>query len=345
MLKHVGWLGLLLLVMPVSAVEPCFSDLGSDVVGVCITEVSDCLAACGTRSVRAGDVLTAEQAEKLELTANGKADRTAEVVYLPVFADGVGQEERVSVFLRGTEDEKPVAQDSAVETYKNIAVTAAPHCEDPEGGELIYTVVRAPKRGTVTWQADGTFTYTPKDEKVGEDYFTYVAEDAAGNCSAEAKVSVTILQCSSSDVFADMVGDPQELAAVFLRKHDIFSGTEIGELTCFCPEQTVSYEEFLMMLMKQTGLEAERTQETGWFAPWQTAALRAGLTAKPEQFDRQTAAALVAEILPGSSDAEQAWIETGNFAEAKPLTRREAARMLYAVHCYCTENDVVFPWQ
>lgn len=332
---------MLSLLTPVS--EPCFAEFGTDVLGVCITEVSDCEAHCGSREIRAGDVLTAEQAQKLELTANGKADRTAEIGYLPVFADGVGREETVSVFLRGTEDEKPIAQDSKVETYKNIAVTAMPHCEDPEGGELVYTVVRAPKRGTVTWQTDGTFTYTPKDEKVGEDYFTYVAEDAAGNQSAEAKVRITILQCSSSDVFADMVGDPQELAAVFLRKHDIFSGTEIGDLTCFCPDQTVSYEEFLMMLMKLTGLEAEETTETGWFAPWQTAALRAGLTAKPENFTQEDAAALVAEMLPGNT--EEAWAEAGNFAEPKPLTRREAARMLYAVHCYCTENDVVFPWQ
>lgn len=348
----------------------CFADLEQkNLQGVCIVDVpqTGCWVSCGARTIRAGDILTTEQMAQMQITATSPMNMVAALSYLPVYADGVGAVETLRFSLRGTEDACPVARDSCVETYKNIAVSAAPNCEDPEGDALIYTILRKPKRGTVVWNADGTFTYTPKAEKVGEDYFTYMAEDPAGNQSEEAKVCVTILKCSSRDVFADMVGDPQELEAVFLRKHDIYSGISIGSVSCFYPEQTVSYEEFLMMLMKLTGLSAEETAQTDWFAPWQTAAFRAGLTRGSENdgFDQMDAAVLTAGILDlqlpqsvtvfsnAETDVQAACMEAleqaglSCFAEGdlETVTRRDAARILYTIHQYCEENQIVFPWQ
>ena len=290
--------------IPTSAAEPvdCFSEMvQEDLVGICVTETAgtDCRVFCGNRTICAGDILTVEQAEQMQVTTTSATDTVAEFSFLPVFSDRIGAVETLYFQLRGTEDQIPVAQDSEIETYKNIEISGTLDCRDPEGGELIYTIVRKPKRGMVTWNEDGTFTYTPKKEQVGADYFTYVAEDTAGNQSAETKVSITIMKCSSNDVFADMVGDPQAFVATFLRKNEIYSGVEIGDTRCFCPEQTVSYEEFLMMLMKLTGLEREQTTETDWFAPWQTAALRAGWTTERavDGFDKTDAAVLTAGIL------------------------------------------------
>ena len=40
---------------------------------------------------------------------------------------------------------------------------------DPEGDLLTYHVVKKPARGAVTVQEDGTFVYTPYENKTGKD--------------------------------------------------------------------------------------------------------------------------------------------------------------------------------
>ena len=46
-------------------------------------------------------------------------------------------------------DEAPVVQDLKVRTYRNIPYRAAFLEANPQAGELTYTIVREPKRGTV----------------------------------------------------------------------------------------------------------------------------------------------------------------------------------------------------
>lgn len=48
---------------------------------------------------------------------------------------------------------------------------------DPDGDRLIYLMTRAPKTGTVTIDADGTYTYTPGDDFTGVDTFYIAAID------------------------------------------------------------------------------------------------------------------------------------------------------------------------
>ena len=67
-----------------------------------------------------------------------------------------------------------------METYKNLPNTASFRAKDPEGEAVTYAVLRQPKRGTVTLDGQGGFTYTPKKNKVGVDSFTYTATDPAG---------------------------------------------------------------------------------------------------------------------------------------------------------------------
>ena len=85
-------------------------------------------------------------------------------------------------------NEAPTAQDSDFETYKNIAAPVPLSIQDPENDELTVTIVSQPKRGTVEVSDDGTVTYTPTENKVGKDSFTYTVTDTAGNVSEEATV-------------------------------------------------------------------------------------------------------------------------------------------------------------
>ena len=59
-------------------------------------------------------------------------------------------------------------------------------------------------------------------------------------------------------------------------------------------------------------------------------------------FTREDAAAVTACLLELPEDTAAACF-SGSAASA--MTRRDAARLLYAVHCRCEEEGIAFPWQ
>ena len=167
-----------------------------ELAGICITSLPE--AASGTvmlgqRVLRPGDILTAGQVEQMTFhPLKTETDLQAQLTYLPIFRDRVESVATVSIAVIGKQDQAPVAEDSAMETYKNLPNEALLKVKDPEGQKLTFTVTRPPKRGDVVIRDDGSFHYTPKKNKVGVDSFTYTATDPAGNVSREATVTITV---------------------------------------------------------------------------------------------------------------------------------------------------------
>jgi hypothetical protein len=66
--------------------------------------------------------------------------------------------------------------------------------KDPEGDAMTASIVTNPTRGTVTLNANGTFTYTPGPTALfgATDTFTYRAIDAFGAASPQTTVTITI---------------------------------------------------------------------------------------------------------------------------------------------------------
>ena len=183
---------LCLLAVPALAAETdadqvyCFTpeDFGSaedPLVGICITglpESSTGTVWLNSRVVRPGDILTADQVSQLTFSpVRTEQDATAQLSYLPIYDGRVAPSATMTLSIRGKEDKAPVAQDMTLETYKNLPLEEALKCQDPEGEALTFTVLRQPRRGTVELHADGSFTYTPKRNKVGVDSFTYTATE------------------------------------------------------------------------------------------------------------------------------------------------------------------------
>ena len=174
-----------------------------------------------------------------------------------------------------------------METYKNLPNTGKLKVTDPEGQSMTFTVTRGPKRGTVTLGDDGSFTYTPKHNKVGVDSFTYTATDSAGKVSREATVTITILKPSDASEYSDTAGKDCRFAAEWMKHTGIFVGETLGESTCFCPEKQVTRGEFVTMLVKTLDIPTdEEVTYTGytdeipqWLQPYLAAAIRSGLTA------------------------------------------------------------------
>ncbi len=296
----------------------CFSanDFASDekLTGVCITGLPEAEAGTvllGSRVVRPGDILSAGQLEKLRFQPlRTEVDQEVTVTYLPIYENRVAAATTMTISIRGKEDKAPVAQDSALETYKNLPNEGKLNASDPEGESITYSVIRQPKRGQVTVNPDGSYTYTPKKNKVGTDSFTYTATDPAGNVSRTATVTVEILKPKDKTQYADTVGADCRFAAEWMKNTGIFVGETISGQSCFRPEKQVSRGEFLAMLVNSLGLKVDQDATTTgfqddvptWLKPYLNAALRSGLT--------------------------ENWPHGETFGAEQPITGAEAAQLL-----------------
>lgn len=265
-----------------------FATEDTPLVGICITGLPDTATGTvllGNRVLRAGDILTAQQIQQMTFhPLRTEEDTQAVISYLPIYKNRVEKTATMTIGIRGKEDKAPVAQDLSLETYKNLPNEGILKASDPEGQALTYTVVRGPKRGALEIKADGTFTYTPKKNKVGVDSFTYTATDPAGNVSRTATVTVQILKPSDAKQYADTVGMSCRFEAEWLRNTGLFVGEQIGGNSCFYPDKTVTREEFLTMVVKALDiptrdLEAVQLPATTpqWLKPYLAAAQRSGL--------------------------------------------------------------------
>lgn len=345
----------------------CFttSDFSGDetLSGICITELPDASTGTmllGTRVLRPGDILTAEQLAQMTFNPlRTEIDQDAVVTYLPIYPDRVETGASMTIAIRGKQDKAPVAEDMAMETYKNLPADGTLKVTDPEGQTVTYTVVRQPRRGEVTINTDGTFTYTPKKNKVGTDSFTFTAADSAGNVSREATVTVQILKPTTNARYTDTAGQSCRFAAEWLRQTGIFEAENIGGASCFCPEKAVSQGEFLAMVIKTLNIPAEDkaydalpANTPTWLKPYLAAAIRSGLTANlPTDFraedpiTAENAAVILQNALDLSVSAEMdsedqtvavvamtVMADHGvNLPAGEVLTRADAAQVLYRV--------------
>ena len=296
----------------------------------------------GNRSLRAGDVVSRRDLGQLRLEA--RASGEAELTYLPVADGKLGPETVLTMHLEKTEDLAPVALEGELETWRNLPNTGTLRARD-EGGLLTFRLVDRPRRGTVDLSPDGSYTYTPKKNKVGEDSFTFTATDEAGQVSAPATVKIRILKPTDAKTYADLDRD-QQFAPLWLRETGLFGGEEISDRFSFGPERTVTRGEFLAMVMDLEGIEpeiglrtsgfADEAQAPAWVRPYLASALRrgliqgepsqAGLVFRPNDPVTQREAEGLAARVAGSAEPASALSLPENDA---PLTRLQAAELLY----------------
>lgn len=268
-----------------------FSPEEEEIAGICITELPDSSVGTvmlGSRVLQPGDILTADQLAQMTFSPlRTEADASASMSYLPIYDDHVAASATMTIAIRGKEDKAPVAEDFAAETYKNLPIEGNLKVKDPEGQALTYTVTRQPKRGEVVIHQDGTFTYTPKKNKVGIDSFIYTATDPAGNVSREATVTITIVKPTDSTQYTDTLGRSCRFAAEWMKNTGIFVGESLDGNACFNPDKEVTRGEFLTMLVKSLDIPTEEQITASvyegdyptWLQPYLAAAVRSGLVA------------------------------------------------------------------
>lgn len=353
------------LVLPAQAHHFSPGDFGRSLTGICVTAVPDEGAVLlGDRVVRSGDVLTAEQLAMLTFSpVESEEDATAVLCYLPISNQGVGPEAELVISIKGRRNEAPVAENSKMETYKNLPNEGLLSVSDPEADALTFTLTRAPRRGEVILREDGSYLYTPKKNKVGTDSFAFTATDGAGNVSNEATVTIDILKPTDERQYADTAASSCRFEAEWLRSTGIFSGEEVNGQLCFSPDETVTRGQFLAMLMEVLDLPVDRNaQETGfldespdWLRPYLAAAMRSGIISgysaeggvefRSEQaVSADEAAIMVRNAVDFAVPAAALDVERSDPLPLglDPLTRADAAETLYQVHRLRREQSGFF---
>ena len=226
----------------------------------------DAEVSLGARTLRAGDVLDRSMLSQLLVLPAENRDASCELVYCPIEGGEVQPSRALELSILTGKNEAPVCRDVKFETYKNIANTGVLSASDPEGDTLTYQLVKEPKRGTVDIAPDGSFTYTPAQNKVGKDVFTYTATDSAGNVSNVANVTVKIVKPTDKAMYQDLSGDSLAYTAMWLKDRGVYTGKRIAGNLCFEPEGTLTRGEFLVMAMKLLGAEPESARLTSGFA-------------------------------------------------------------------------------
>lgn len=343
---------------------------GEPLSGICITQLPDSWTGTvmlGDRVLRPGDILTADQIAQMTFSsARTEEDVTASMEYLPISDGHVSAGAVMTLSIRGREDQAPVAEDSAHETYKNIPLEGNLKVTEPEGQSMTFAVQRNPRRGTLEIHDDGSFTYTPKKNKIGTDSFTYTATDATGHISREATVTIQILKPSDTPQYTDTQDRDCLFQAEWMKHTGIFIGEQVGDNICFYPDTAVTRGEFVTMLVKAlelpTDAEASLTgygnEIPQWLRPYLAAAIRSGLTdglpagesfGYDESINGAEAAVMLQNALDltlteGNGDeAEEvpAWAQDAlrvlaqygfSLSPDAPLTREMAALCLYRAH-------------
>lgn len=177
-----------------------------------------------------------------------------------------------SVYMLSSVNASPVTATAAsvsldIDTHSNTAAFGKLSAYDPENDSLTYEIVSYPKNGLLflTDPAEGKYVYLPLYHFTGKDSFKYVVQDKYGNYSAAANVSITVNTSSISTVYADMVGNPANNAAICVTEKGLMSGVTNDTATNFNPNGSVTRCDFLVMSMKAAGISELPASDSAGF--------------------------------------------------------------------------------
>lgn len=210
---------------------------------------------------------------------------------------------------------KPIAENLDLSTFRNIAIRGNFEAIDPEGDCVTFEVSDVPKKGSVEPGTDGSFVYTPNENKKGQDSFTYIAIDSHGNLSNKATVTISINKQTTKITYSDMTGNGSYYAALMLAEKDVLTGEKLGNEYFFRPDDLVPRGEFVAMCLSMSGAETlQGITRTGF----------ADDDSIPKWVKPYVSTALLSGIISGYKDNDGKLV----FAAQEPITFAEAAVVL-----------------
>lgn len=126
------------------------------------------------------------------------------------------------------EDPEPRNNKATVNTLVRKARGVLANDQDPDGDALTARLVTAPQHGTLTLNADGTFTYTPQAGFHGTDSFTYKANDGQLDSNL-ATVTITVRHINHPPVITAITCDPQAIVGQPFQCHVEATDPDVGD--------------------------------------------------------------------------------------------------------------------
>jgi len=162
---------------------------------------------------------------------------------------------------------KPEAESGYLTTQASISAYGRLSATDPEGDKTEYIVISYPKRGILTFTDEevGKYKYTPGNNFVGYDDFSYVVRDEYGNYSEPVKIDIKVTDRMCSAEFVDMTEREEYGAAVAMTAMGIMCGSIVGDDLFFSPDKEVTRAEFVSMAMKSIGIRPDSTLKSSYF--------------------------------------------------------------------------------
>lgn len=143
------------------------------------------------------------------LAANGSfvytpnADFFGEDSFTYAASDGALSSEAATVTIRvAAVNDAPIAAADVFAGDEDTVLSGNVSASDVDGDTLTFALLEGPENGQLSFDGDGSFTYTPNADFFGEDFFTYTASDGALN-SGEARVTLNIAGVNDAPVAVD----------------------------------------------------------------------------------------------------------------------------------------------
>jgi hypothetical protein len=181
----------------------------------------------------------------------------------------------------------PIAENLQYTTFRNIAISGHFTAKDPEGDAVTFEIADIPKKGSVHMENDGSFVYTPCENKKGQDSFSYIAIDSNGNISNKATVTISIDKQSTKITYSDMTGNTSYYSALVLAEKGVMTGEKLGNEYFYRPDGNVSRGEFIAMCLSMSNAQTLKgITRTGfsdddsipmWVKPYVSTALMSGI--------------------------------------------------------------------
>jgi VCBS repeat-containing protein len=121
----------------------------------------------------------------------------------------------------------PVAKNDTASTLEDTAVrlNLVANDTDADGDALIVKIVSAPCHGTLTLNADGSYTYTPDRNWYGTEVFTYRATDGMGDSSI-ATVTITVAKVNDAPMALNAIYQLQQDGSVRIDFSDLVADVD-----------------------------------------------------------------------------------------------------------------------
>ena len=279
--------------------------------------------------------------------------------------EGYGSGEEIECILKFIDkvNYRPEATDDteavALKTQESISLFGKLYGSDPEGDQIKFIVVSYPKNGTLEiTDEEGRYCYTPNDEYVGMDKFTYVVRDEYGNYSYPETVSVKVNQRMCETVYRDMIGRSEYNAAVAMTAMNIMGGQILGDDVYFMPDREVNRAEFVAMAMKCAGIRVDSSLSASYFdddadipeslKPYVATAQRVGIVngdfkdgqllfSPNESLTKYEAAKIMAAILGADGENEESVF---NESDEVPVWARAGVSAMYTLGIFEEEDQL-----